>query len=451
MSSSNFWAEYLVRAKDRPIPELTLKKTRLHVLDTLAAVVSGYQLPAGQAGMRLAKRLGGAPEATVLSTPLFKCDAIQAATANAMAAHGDETDDSHLRGRFHPGCSIVPAALAAAELFGASGRQMLHAVAAGYDIGARAVLALGFPEHEAARFSTHTIGGQWGAAAAVIALAPLSLQQAHWALSYTAQQVSGIPYWRKDKDHIEKSFDFGALAARNALFTVIAVQAGWTGCVDVLEGSESYLSAFGFNPSPNELTLELGQRYEIEAATIKKWCVGSPIQAVLDSTKFLIDAHGLKANDVKKVVITMPDDRMHIVDNRDMPDVCVQHLAAVALLDGTVSFQAAHDHARMQAADILAIREKITLTPSHELTLAKPARQATVAIELMNGQLVSRHTVSVLGTPENPMHATQVEEKALDLVTDLLGDRAAARLVAAFDTKDHERPVADILNNIFTQ
>jgi hypothetical protein len=91
MSSSNFWAEYLVRAKDRPIPELTLKKTRLHVLDTLAAVVSGYQLPAGQAGMRLAKRLGGAPEATVLSTPLFKWDAIQAATANAMLEKTAET------------------------------------------------------------------------------------------------------------------------------------------------------------------------------------------------------------------------------------------------------------------------------------------------------------------------------------------------------------------------
>lgn len=450
MSSTNLWAQDLVRAKDRALPDLVLHKTRLHVLDTLAAVISGHDLPAGKAGLRLAKRLGGGPESTVLSTPRFKCDAIQAATANAMAAHGDETDDSHLRGRFHPGCSIVPAALAAAELFGANGLQLLNAVAAGYDIGARAVLALGFPEHEAARFSTHSIGGQWGAAAAAIALAPLSPQQAQWALSYTAQQVSGIPYWRKDKDHIEKSFDFGAMAARNALFTVIAVQAGWTGCEDVLQGSESYLSAFGFNPSPTELTLELGQRYEIESATIKKWCVGSPIQAVLDSTKFLIDAHGLKANEVKQVVITMPDDRMHIVDNRDMPDVCVQHLVAVALVDGTVSFQAAHDHARMQAADILVLRKKITLQPSHALTLAKPARQATVAIELMNGQLLSRHTVSVLGTPENPMHADQVEVKVLDLVSTLLGEQAAARLVASFDTSDHQRPVADILNNIFS-
>lgn len=449
MNSTRVWAEYLGGVASQQLPASVQNKTRLHVLDTLAAVISGHELAAGRAGLALAKRLGGAAEATVLSTPQFRCDAIHAALANAMAAHGDETDDSHLRGRFHPGCSIVPAALAAAELFGSSVGQLLRAVAAGYDLGARAVMALGYSEHEAARFSTHTIGGQWGAAAAVLALAPLNTEQIQWALSYTAQQVSGIPYWRKDKDHIEKSFDFGAMAARNALFTVLAVQAGWTGCTDVLEGPESYLSAFGDQPEPGALTLELGQRFEVEAATIKKWCVGSPIQAVLDGTKYLIDHHGVKPGAVQQVRITMPDDRIHIVDDRDMPDVCVQHLVAVALIDGTVGFYAAHDRARMQAPDVQALRKKISLEPSHALTLAKPARQATVAIELTHGEVLSRHTVAVLGTPENPMSDGQVEEKVCDLVTGLLGQAITSRLVRAFDSQNEQRAVAAVLQHVF--
>jgi 2-methylcitrate dehydratase PrpD len=310
-------------------------------------------------------------------------------------------------------------------------------------------MALGIPEHDKPRFSTHTIGGHWGAAAAAIALSPMSSEQACWALSYTAQQVSGIPYWRQDKDHIEKSFDFGAMAARNAVFNVLAIESGWTGCTDVLDGPESYLSAFGHKPRPDELLSGLGERFEIESATIKKWCVGSPIQAVLDSTKFLIDHYQIKDADVEHVLITMPDDRIHIVDNRDMPDVCVQHLVALVLIDGTVGFKAAHDHDRMTSSDILALRRLIQLEPSRELTLAKPARQAVVQIRLRNGSVVVKHTRAVLGTPENPMSVEQVEEKVIDLVSELLGADRTARLIDRFRQLEQQPSVRSLVRDLF--
>jgi len=449
MSSSKVWSQYLTRLQHQDLPEPVYSKTRLHLIDTLAAIISGFELPAGQAGLRLSRRLAGPPEATVFSPTVFKVGGLSAACANAMAAHADETDDSHLRGRFHPGCSIVPTALACAEIFEANIADLMASIAAGYDIGARAVLALGIPEHEKPRFSTHTIGGQWGAAATAIALAGLSEDQAQWALSYTAQQVSGVPYWRKDRDHIEKSFDFGAMAARNALFAVTVVQEGWTGCSDVLEGAESYLSAFAHQAKAQALTDGLGQRFEIEAATIKKWCVGSPIQSVLDSTHALMGQHGVRAEQIERIVITMPDDRIHIVDNRDMPDVCVQHLVAVALLDGAVGFRAAHDKARMHDPAVLALRQKIALQPSAELTQARPARQAIVEILLGDGQALKHHTVCVLGTPENPMSEDQVHEKALDLLVPVIGVQSAQRLVRAFQPADRHRRVRDVLNELF--
>ena len=103
--------EYVAGALDRDMPAEVVEKTKLHTLDTIAAMVSGSRLKAGVMAAKYVDSLGGKPQATVIGTQIIT-SSVNAALANGMAAHGDETDDSHLRGRFHPGCGIVPAALA---------------------------------------------------------------------------------------------------------------------------------------------------------------------------------------------------------------------------------------------------------------------------------------------------------------------------------------------------
>src|SRR5262249_56018537 len=105
------------------MPPEVVAKTKLHTLDTIAAMISGSRLKAGAMAARYVEGLGGKPQATVIGTGLLT-STVNAALANGMAAHGDETDDSHLRGRFHPGCGIVPAALATAELAGRHGHYL---------------------------------------------------------------------------------------------------------------------------------------------------------------------------------------------------------------------------------------------------------------------------------------------------------------------------------------
>src|SRR5262249_54822081 len=112
--------EYVARTLDREMPPEVVAKTKLHTLDTIPAMVSGSRLKAGEMAARYGDTLGGKPQATVIGRGIVT-STVNAALANGMAAHGDETDDSHLRGRFHPGCGIVPAALATAELAGRSG------------------------------------------------------------------------------------------------------------------------------------------------------------------------------------------------------------------------------------------------------------------------------------------------------------------------------------------
>lgn len=423
-------SEFIACAGDRALPPDVVAKTKAHILDTLAAIVSGSRLRAGRLAAGYVQSTSGNPEALVLGTPLV-LPAVSAALANGMAGHGDETDDSHLAGRFHPGCAIVPAALAIGEREDRGGSDLIRAVALGYDIGARMTLALGFSRPDTARHSTHSLAPAFGAAAATASLLRLDAKRVRYVLSYAAQQASGIPFWQRDKEHVEKAFDFGGMPARNAVAAGTMVAAGFSAVDDALSGRHNLFTAFGEAPDPAQLVDGLGERFEIMRASIKKWCVGSPNQAVLDAVTALIETHGIAAGQVKKVTITMPDDRVHIVNNGAMPDVCVQHLAALALTDGTVTFASCHDHERMNDPAIRKIRAMIELVPSAELTAAVPARQAIVEIETAAGKKHRHHAKAVRGTPENPMTQAEVEAKALDLMRPILGDEKSAGVVKA--------------------
>jgi 2-methylcitrate dehydratase PrpD len=255
-------------------------------------------------------------------------------------------------------------------------------------------------------------------------------QKAASALSYTVQQASGIPYWERDSEHVEKAFDFGGMGARNGVAAAVMVGAGLTGVQDPLEGKLNYLSAFAENSDADVLTAGLGARFEIMEASIKKWCVGSPIQAALDAAMTLLN-QGLNIAEIEKIDLIMPDDRLTIVDNRDMPDVCLQHMVAVTLIDCGASFETSHDKERMCDPAVLALREKMTVIPSHELTIARPARQAILEIGTKSGATLRHHTKVVYGTPGNPMSPEDVQTKSLELMTPILGSKVSNALADA--------------------
>ncbi|HSS64999.1 MAG TPA: MmgE/PrpD family protein [Gammaproteobacteria bacterium] len=417
---------YISGAAQRELTPEVSEKTKHHVLDTLAAVVSGSRLPPAEPVLRYVGSLGGTGEALVCGTSVVTT-AINASMANAMLAHADETDDSHLTSRSHLGCGVVPAALAMGEREGSSGENLVRAVALGYDIGARVCHALGTDQLYAAGHSTHTFAPTFGAAAAAGALAGLSAQQCRWLLSYTAQQTSGVNCWQRDRDHIEKAFDFGGMAGRNGVTAATMVQAGFTGVDDVLSGPRNFLIAFSPEPRPERFIEGLGERYEIMHTNIKKWSVGSPVQAVLDSVQALVVQPGLGAGDVDAVVIRMSDRESHVVDGSGMSNVNVQHLAALMIVDGTVSFASAHDPSRLEDPTVQAVRARIELRPDPDL----PRRHPLVILKTRDGNTLEHATHAVRGTPENPMSRDEVEHKARELIAPVLGGERSDALIAA--------------------
>src|SRR6202045_527541 len=147
---------YMSAAANRVLPAEAADHAKHHLLDTLAAMISGSQLLPGQAALRYAIAHAGKGAATIVGSTLTAAP-IDAALANGVMAHADETDDSHNASRSHPGCAVVPAALAASEQFGIDGARFLRAVTLGYDIGTRVVLAMGDPWNNESSLATHSI------------------------------------------------------------------------------------------------------------------------------------------------------------------------------------------------------------------------------------------------------------------------------------------------------
>ena len=120
--------EYILAGRQVLLPAHVVQKGKSHLLDSLAAVVSGSTLKPGKLGLQHAREQGGREECSALGTN-FKTTPIMAAFANGMSGHADETDDSN--SQLHPGCAIVPAALALAESQDRGGEALLRAVILG--------------------------------------------------------------------------------------------------------------------------------------------------------------------------------------------------------------------------------------------------------------------------------------------------------------------------------
>src|SRR4051812_30758706 len=308
--------EYMASAGDRELPDEAKEKTKHHILDTIAAMISGANLPPAKLAQKFAATHSGEKTATIVGTKLL-CGPMEAALANGMMAHSDETDDSHAPSHSHPGCSIVPATLGAGEQFGISGNRFLRAVSLGYDIGTRVMMTLGgLPFQMQTHRSSHNTAGNFGSAAAAGCAAGLNAHQMRFILDYSAQQASGIAAWQRDTEHVEKSFVFGGAPARNGVTSVILIQLGATGVVDILSGPDNFLQAFAPNADPNVLIEKLGERFEVTRTNIKKWTVGSPIQAPLDALQALMKKNHLKADQIEKVNVHVATSEAKTVNNR---------------------------------------------------------------------------------------------------------------------------------------
>jgi 2-methylcitrate dehydratase PrpD len=428
--------EYMLAARNAKLPPEVVQKGKSHILDSLAAIVSGSRLKPGQLGLQHARAQGGKEECSVLGTN-FKTTPIVAAFANGMSGHADETDDSN--SQLHPGCAIVPAALAMAESQSSNGDALLRAVILGYDIG--------FRFHQAFEPRSTSFGATFGASVAAGALAELNALELCYLVSYAAQQASGSRAWVGDDDHIEKAFDYAGMPARNGVTAALLIKSGFTGNRDVLEGDQGIIKTYA-PCDPKKLLTELGQRFTITSCLVKKYPVGSPMMETVDAMLTLISKQPIRAEDIEKIIVRIPASGARTVNNRHMPDVNVQYMVSAILVDGKLTFESAHDYERFKNPRVLSLKEKVQLVGDEEMERSGPRFQGLVEITLKNGKTLREHVINCRGRPENPMEPEEVEKKAAWLMEPVLGKSKVDQIIAAsrrLETVDSVRGLSGLL------
>jgi 2-methylcitrate dehydratase PrpD len=439
-SSFDKLAGYIAGSLSMPLPAEVSEKTKFHILDTLAAMVTGSRLKPGQAAINFIASQGGTQEAAVVGSNVVTT-AINAAMANGMLAHSNETDDSHAPSLTHPGCAVVPAALAMAERQQSSGEAFVRAVNVGYDVSSRVARVMGGIDARGLHgHATHTIGPMFGATAAAAALAGLDSHGVRYALAYTAQQASGITSWARDSEHIEKSFVFGGNGARGGVTSALFVASGMTGEENAFDGENGFLEVFCPRREQfPEYIDTLGFHYEVMLTNIKKFSVGSPIQAAAEAMTSLVSIHAIDPSTITRVEVLLPPDGSRIVDGRHMPDVNLQYcMAAIALDGGKLSFKATHTYERLFDPAIVAMMAKVALKANPEFAAMERQRPATVRIQLNDGSTLEEYCPAVKGTADNPMSRLEIEAKARDLIGSVYSDRGADFVQAVMNVESLE-------------
>ena len=425
-------ARYMAEARERELPAVAAREARHRILDTMAAMVSGAHLKPGGMAIKFARAQGGAPEATVVTTDI-RTNAVNAALANAMFGHADETDDTHPPTLTHPGTSVVPAAMAIGERNRLPGGDVLRAIVLGYDVCARLLLSLQPMPFLRSGHHAGAFGQLFGAAAAAGSLLRLDARRVRYLLSYAAEQASGLYTMFRDPEHVEKAYAMGGMPAQHGVAAALMVASGFTGVEDAFSGERDFFHTFAppEGADPEVLARGLGKDYEIRRGGIKRWPVGGPIQGPMHVLRDLMKEHDIRAGAVDRLIARLPDKELEIVNNRPTPDICLQHLLAVMLQDGTVTFKSAHDFKRMRDPKILALRERIEAVGDPDLTDAQRRWRCVMEIRLKDGRTLNHQTMAAKGSFENPLTPEEENEKALDLIEPVLGKARSQALLKA--------------------
>ena len=422
-------SSHIAGALKTPLPAAVAERARLHLVDTFAAMISGSRQLPGRRAIAFVKPLGGTREAGVIGTRIVTTT-LNAALANGMFGHADETDDTHPPTRSHPGTSVIPAALALAEWRRLSGERLLRAMVLGYDLCARTLLALDATRYALSGRHAGAMGQLLGATAASCALLGLDTRRIRYALSYAAEHVGGIATMFRDTEHIEKAYGMGGMPAHDGLAAALMAARGFTGVEDVFSGEPNFFTIFIDGAKPEEMVRDLGRRFEIMRGGIKRWTTGGPIQGPMHVLNELLREHRFKAEDVVKLVARVPAAELKVVDNRDMADISLQHLLAVMVVDGTMTFAAAHDYKRMSDPRVRRMRRRIEAVADPGIPAPVRGWRCIMEVTLKDGRRLTQQTMAARGSPDNPLQRGDVAEKALDLMGPVIGKTRARALIA---------------------
>ncbi len=426
------------------IPPAVLRRTEDLFLDWFASALAGKgarpvesiakfwlsQGPSHGASEVLIHRRGSSP--------------MVAAAVNAAASHFAEQDDVHNGSVFHPAAVVFPPALAVAQALGRSGRELLVACVAGYEVGIRVGEFLGRSHYKI--FHTTGTAGSLAAAAAVGHLLKLNPQQMLHAFGSAGTQSAGL--WEFLRDAADSKQLHTAHAASTGLAAAYLAADGFTGAAHILEGPQGMAAGMSSDADPARLTAGLGQRWATAETSFKFHASCRHTHPAADALQQVMRENTLTLADIASVTAQVHQGAIDVLGPVTNPQTVHQSKFSM----GTVlALAGLHAQAGLPEFDeqwrsgqVTAFRDKVTMTLDPEVDNAYPARWiGKVSVRTTTGRTLEGRVDEPKGDPGNTLSRAELEAKALRLATYRGGATAAemAPIIARVWALDSEAPV----------
>lgn len=434
------------------LPTSVVEHIKLCLLDTLGCGLYGSTLPWTEHVLHAMQAVDDTTACAVWGSS-SRLSAPYAALVNGTAVHAFELDDLHPRSILHPGSVVAPAAFTAAALRGGvSGPELLTALVAGYEVGARAGSAVGAAHLLAGWHPTGT-HGTLAAAAGASSLLGLSAGQSAHALGIAGSQSSGL--MASQYGAMVKRLNAGH-AAQSGVQAALLAQRGFTGIEDLFGGDYGgYLTTFSPSSDPEVITRALGSDWEVERVGFKPYSTNGSCHPAIDALLHLRQAEGLQAADVESVHVWCSSATLKHVGWSYVPDsvttaqMNLPYIVSAVLTDGD-AFVDQFTAERIADPALVEMSQRVRVEADPEIDArGDGARHATrLEVRLRSGGVLQERREYAKGSSRSPLPAADVVEKFHKLASKALDEQQVHRLreaVEELDTSSDIAPLADLL------
>lgn len=398
------------------IPEAVVRRTEDLLLDWFGSALAGKVGRPVQTIEAIAREMGpqdGGAELLAsrrMSSPLF------AALVNGASSHYAEQDDVHNGSVFHPAAVVFPAALAIAQARGCSGRELITAAVAGYEVGIRIGEFLGRSHYRI--FHTTGTAGTVAAAVAAGRLMSLSAEQMQHAMGSAGTQAAGL--WEFLRDAADSKQLHTGKAAADGLLAALLAEKGFSGAKQVLEGPQGMGAGMSSDANPACLTDRLGERWATAETSFKFHASCRHTHPAADALQRAMREHGLQASDITEVITHVHQGAIDVLGRVIAPETVHQAKFSMGTVLGLIAL---HGKAGVSEFEQLAMdpavadfRVRVKMVRDEEVDTAYPARWiGKVTVHTLDGRVLHGRVDEPKGDPGNTLSRPELEDKALAL------------------------------------
>jgi 2-methylcitrate dehydratase PrpD len=417
-------AEFVAKHPFAKFPAAVEREAHRTFLNWLGCAIGAAQHPTLASALAAMQELAPSPQATVLGRS-ERVDIASAALLNGISSHTFDFDDTHLKTIIHPAGPVASAALALGEHIGSTGRQLIDALILGIDVACRAGNMV-YPEHYDRGWHITGSTGMLGAAAACARLMSLDVDKTTMALGIAASQPVGV---REQFGSMSKPFHPGG-AARAGLTSALMAKHGFTASPKAIEAPRGLAQTYSTKCAWNEITDELGERFEISFNSYKPFACGIVIHPSIDGCVQLRNAHALRADAIERIDLKVHPLVLELTGKRT-PRIgleakfSVYHACAAGIIHGQAGETEFSDEV-VARPDVIALRDRVHAVIDDRIH----EDQADVTVTMRDGGKHHLFVEHAIGSVERPMGDDDLARKFHGLVDPILGAARANDLIA---------------------